>query len=69
MPSRTESDFIGKKKIENTAYYGVQTVRASENFQISGISMSHFPSFIIALAKVKKAAAIANHRLGLLESR
>lgn len=66
MSTRIEHDLIGEKAISNDAYYGVQTVRAHENFQISGITMSHFPTFIKALAQVKKAAALANHQLGLL---
>ena len=66
MKTRTEHDLLGDKEIPADAYYGVQTARAQENFHISGITMMHFPRFIVALAKVKKAAALANHELRLL---
>jgi aspartate ammonia-lyase len=64
--SRKEHDFIGEKEIPNDVYYGVQTARALENFNITGIRMFHHPPFIQALAYVKKAAAIANHECGVL---
>ncbi|OHE11826.1 MAG: aspartate ammonia-lyase, partial [Sulfurimonas sp. RIFOXYB2_FULL_37_5] len=54
------------KEISNACYYGVQTARAAENFHITGVTLSGFPTFIISLAKVKKAAALANYELGLL---
>ena len=63
MKTRTEHDLLGDKEIPADAYYGVQTARAQENFHISGITMTHFPCFIVALAQVKKAAALANHEL------
>ena len=66
MSYRVEHDLIGEKKISNEFYYGVQTVRAVENFHITGITLSQFPTFIVALAKVKKAAALANYELNLL---
>jgi len=49
-------------------YYGVQTLRALENFNITGIPISHHRNLIIALAQVKKAAILANHKLGLLST-
>nr|WP_243645871.1 aspartate ammonia-lyase [Reinekea marinisedimentorum] len=61
---RTEHDLLGEKQIPDTAYYGVQTLRALENFNISGITLNFYPSFIRGLARVKKAAALANHELG-----
>ena len=61
-----EHDLIGDKEISNECYYGVQTARAAENFHITGVTLSSFPTFIISLAKVKKAAALANYELGLL---
>lgn len=67
MQTRTEHDLIGDKEIPKDAYYGVQTLRAKENFDISGVTLAGFPTFINALAMVKKAAALANHELGLLE--
>lgn len=67
MTKRMEHDLIGDREIPNEAYYGVQTLRAKENFNITGITLSQFPTFIISIAKVKKACALANHELGLLE--
>ncbi|NJB68628.1 aspartate ammonia-lyase [Desulfobaculum xiamenense] len=66
MNFRTEKDSLGPRKVPADAYYGVQTVRALENFQITGIPVSHFTRLIQALACVKKAAALANMELGLL---
>lgn len=66
MSTRMEHDLIGDKEISNECYYGVQTARAAENFHITGIKLSSFPTFIVSLAKVKKAAALANYELGLL---
>jgi aspartate ammonia-lyase len=61
---RVEHDSLGEVAVPAAAYYGAQTARACENFQISGIPISHFPALIQALALVKKAAARANARLG-----
>ena len=63
---RIEKDSIGEKKVPATAYYGIQTLRALENFPITGIPISHFTKMGVALGMTKKAAAIANHQLGLL---
>lgn len=63
---RMEKDLLGEKQVPNTAYYGIQTLRALENFNISGITLNFYPSFIRGLAKVKKAAALANHDMGNL---
>jgi len=65
--TRTEHDLLGKKQVPADAYYGVQTARALENFQISGIAMNHYPEFVDAYAIVKLAAARANARLGVLK--
>ncbi len=64
---RTEHDFLGEKQIPDTAYYGVQTLRAVENFNITGITMAKEPLFIQAFGYVKKAAAIANQECGVLD--
>ena len=48
------------------SYYGVQTLRAVENFTISGVNLSFYPAIVNGLAMVKEAAAEANHDLGLL---
>ena len=57
---RVEHDLLGEKSIPDNAYYGVQTVRALENFHISGVLLSQYPELIRALAMVKLAAARAN---------
>lgn len=61
---RVEKDFLGEKEIELDKYYGIQTLRAKENFNITTIGISIFPNFIKSLAKVKKACAITNYELG-----
>jgi len=67
MSTRIESDLLGEKEIPKNAYYGVQTQRALENFDISWSRLSAHPRFIKALAAVKIAAAKANNQLGILE--
>ena len=69
MSTRIEHDLIGDKEISNACYYGVQTARAVENFHITGVRLGSFPTFIISLAKVKKAAALANFELELLNEK
>ena len=64
---RTEHDSLGEREIPNNAYYGVQTVRAMENFAISGVPLRNFAHFVHALAYVKKAAAQANSELKVLD--
>jgi aspartate ammonia-lyase len=64
--ARTEHDSIGELEIPNTDYYGVQTLRALENFPFDTQTLRHFPNFIKAYAYVKKAAALANNELGVL---
>lgn len=66
MP-RIEKDFLGEKQIPDNAYYGVQTQRGKDNFHITGSPMSSEPFFVIAFGYVKKAAAMANRDLGVLE--
>ncbi len=61
---RIEKDFLGEKELENDKYYGIQTLRAKENFNITTIGISIFPNFINSLAKVKKACALTNFELG-----
>ncbi|MGE5498821.1 MAG: cyclic nucleotide-binding domain-containing protein, partial [Syntrophothermus sp.] len=63
---RMEHDLLGDREVPAENYYGVQTLRALENFNISGIPISQFPALIEALAMVKMAAAKANCELGLL---
>ncbi|RLD51866.1 MAG: aspartate ammonia-lyase [Bacteroidetes bacterium] len=64
--SRKEHDLLGWRNVPDQFYYGVQTLRARENFNISGINISFFPTIIEAFAIVKKAAAFANYDLKLL---
>ncbi|HWT81788.1 MAG TPA: lyase family protein, partial [Candidatus Methylomirabilis sp.] len=65
--TRREHDLLGEREVPAEAYYGVQTLRALENFPISGIQLAGFQQFIEALAYIKKAAALANHKLGILD--
>ena len=62
--TRTEKDLLGEKQIPNNAYYGVQTARALENFQISGVTTEFYPDYVRAYAMVKLAAARANADVG-----
>ena len=63
---RIEHDLLGDEKVPSEAYYGIQTLRALQNFNITGVPIGHFPELIRALAIVKQAAAHANRDLGLL---
>ncbi len=63
---RIEHDLIGPKEVPADAYFGVQTVRAIENFSISGVPINHYPHLIRALAMVKMACARANFDVGKL---
>ena len=65
MSFRSEQDFLGEKQISNTAYWGVQTARAIENFPISGYRLDE--ALILAMAMVKKAAALANTETGRMK--
>lgn len=64
---RTEKDSIGAKNVPEDVYYGVQSLRAAENFHITGLSMH--PEIINSLAYIKKAAAITNCEVGLLDKK
>ncbi len=65
-PDRIEHDLLGDRTLPGAAYYGVHTLRATENFPITGTPISIYPDLICALACVKHAAALANLELGLL---
>lgn len=65
---RTERDLLGPIQVPSGAFYGVQTVRAQDNFPISQMMILNYPQYIKALALVKKAAAETNHDLGVLPS-
>src|SRR5215207_1231773 len=66
-PARMEKDLLGEKAVPANAYYGVQTARALENFQISGIPINHYPGFVEAWAIVKLAAARGNTDVGAMK--
>ncbi len=63
---RTERDSLGARTVPAQAYWGIHTLRALENFPISGTPLHRYPHLVAALAVVKQAAATANHRLGIL---
>ena len=65
--TRTEKDSLGTKEIPSHVYYGIQTVRAVENYPISG--MRAHPTLISAFGMVKEAAAAANRELGLIDQK
>ncbi len=67
--TRMEKDLLGSMELSNDLYYGIQTARAVENFQISSTRVKDWPDFVKALAIVKLAAARANHDLGALDDR
>lgn len=67
MSVRIETDSLGEKAINSDAYYGIQTQRAIENFCITDIPLSIDPEMVNALAVIKKACAITNGELGVLE--
>lgn len=62
---REEHDFLGSKMIPDEVYYGVQTMRAKENFQITGAHLD--PDFIKAIATVKKASCLTNMKTGRMD--
>ena len=65
---RTEHDLLGERQVPADALYGIQTLRATENFPITGVTLREFPVLLTALAQVKEAAAEANAELGLLDA-
>ena len=66
-PTRREHDLLGERDVPASAYYGVHTLRAVENFPITGTTIAIYPELLHALAAIKRAAAEANHALGLLD--
>lgn len=67
VKTRMEYDSIGAKEVPEYAYYGVQTLRAAENFPITGLAMH--PEIINSIAEIKKAAAITNYEVGRLDKK
>src|SRR3982074_1082918 len=66
-PTRIEHDLLGDRAVPADAYYGIHTLRALENFPITGTGISIYPDLVIALACVRQAAAIAKAELGRLD--
>ena len=64
---RVEKDSIGTKDVPEGVYYGVQSLRAAENFHITGLSMH--PEIINSPAYIKKAAAITNCEVGIIDKK
>lgn len=66
---RKEKDMLGELFLPDDVYYGVQTERAKRNFSISGQKISYYPKFLWCLAAIKKSAALANRKAGILEKK
>lgn len=66
--TRVEHDLLGEKAVPASAYYGVQTARALENFHITGVPISQHRELIRGFAMIKLAAARANHDCGVLKA-
>ena len=64
--TRLEHDLLGEREVPDEAYYGIQTLRAQENFPITGVSINLYSDMIIALAQIKQAAIKANYDNGLI---
>ena len=64
--TRREHDLLGDRDVPDAALYGIQTLRALENFPITGVRLREFPTLVGALAAVKEAAALANREQGKL---
>ncbi|AWB23824.1 aspartate ammonia-lyase [Methylobacterium currus] len=65
--TRIEHDLLGDREVPRSAYYGIHTLRAVENFSITGTTLATCPDLIRALAAIKQAAALTNRELGLLD--
>lgn len=66
IQTRTEKDLLGLREVPNQFYFGIQTLRAIENFNLSSNKINQYPNLIKSLAMVKHACAEANHTLGKL---
>ncbi|WP_186567138.1 aspartate ammonia-lyase [Lawsonibacter celer] len=64
---RSEHDSVGERAVPKDVYYGVQSLRAAENFHITGLTMH--PELINSIAQIKMASAITNYEIGLLDKR
>nr|WP_285737379.1 aspartate ammonia-lyase [Kitasatospora phosalacinea] len=68
-PRRVEHDLLGERELPAGAYIGIHTLRATENFPLTGTPVSVHPELVTALAAVKQAAALAHRELGVLDAR
>ncbi|MGL6261266.1 aspartate ammonia-lyase [Vibrio sp. WXL103] len=66
--TRVEEDLLGQRHVPADAYYGIHTLRAIENFNISDVTISDVPEFVKGMVMTKKAAALANKELGVIPS-
>ena len=66
--TRIEHDLLGDRAVPAAAYYGVHTLRALENFEITGTPIAIYPDLVVALACIKQAAALTNNELKLLDA-
>lgn len=66
--TRIEEDLLGERHVPAEAYYGIHTLRAIENFNISNVTISDVPEFVRGMIYTKKAAALANKELGAIPS-
>ncbi|ERH33391.1 hypothetical protein HMPREF1550_00550, partial [Actinomyces sp. oral taxon 877 str. F0543] len=65
--TRTEEDLLGTREVPEDAYWGIHTLRATENYRISGRTINEVPELIHAFAEVKKACAMANMQLKVMK--
>lgn len=65
--TRTEEDLLGAREVPLEAYWGIHTLRAQENYQISRATIGDEPAFVLGMVQVKKASALANRELGTLD--
>ena len=66
MKTRTEEDLLGEREVPAQAYYGIHTLRATENFRLSPLTVSDLPELIRGMVMVKKASALANKELATI---
>lgn len=65
--ARIEHDMLGERELPKDAFFGIHTLRAKENFPITGVTLSHFPDLVRSIAMVKQASAVSNNKLGVLD--
>ena len=67
--ARIEEDLLGTREVPDEAYWGIHTLRALENYQISGRTINQVPEMIRAIVQVKKACALANRELHVISAK